>query len=49
MSEKKITDLDALAGSWQEDAEFDRAVVDFERVDEDLWMVPPLSPRISQQ
>ena len=31
------TDLDALVGSWQEDMGFDRAVADFERVDEDAW------------
>ncbi|MFT4589681.1 MAG: hypothetical protein ACI9VS_002456 [Candidatus Binatia bacterium] len=31
------TDLDALVGSWQEDKAFDRAVADFERVDEDAW------------
>jgi hypothetical protein len=31
------TDLDALIGSWQEDPAFNRAVADFERVDEDAW------------
>ena len=31
------TDLDALIGSWQKDPAFDRAVADFERVDEDAW------------
>lgn len=31
------TDLDHLIGTWQEDPEFDRAMKDFERVDEDLW------------
>ena len=31
------TDLDALAGSWQEDPAFDRAIADFERVDEEAW------------
>ncbi len=31
------TDLDALIGSWQEDPAFDRAVADFERVDEEDW------------
>jgi plasmid stability protein len=31
------TDLDALIGSWQEDALFDQAVADFERVDEEAW------------
>ena len=30
-------DLDALIGSWQEDKAFDRAVADFERVDEEAW------------
>lgn len=30
-------DLDALIGSWQEDKAFDRAIADFERVDEDMW------------
>jgi hypothetical protein len=31
------SDLDPLAGSWQEDPAFDRAVADFERVDEEAW------------
>ncbi len=31
------TDLDELIGTWQEDPEFDRAVADFERIDEDVW------------
>lgn len=31
------TDLDDLIGTWQEDPAFDRAVADFERVDEDAW------------
>ena len=31
------TDLDALVGSWQEDKAFDRAIADFERVDEEAW------------
>ena len=31
------TDLDDLVGTWQEDPDFDRAVADFERVDDDAW------------
>ena len=31
------SDLDPLVGSWQEDPAFDRAVADFERVDEEAW------------
>jgi hypothetical protein len=31
------TDLDALIGSWQKDKAFDRAVAEFERVDEEAW------------
>ena len=31
------TDLDHLIGSWQEDPEFDRAIADFEHIDEDAW------------
>jgi len=31
------TDLDSLIGSWQEDKGFDRAIAEFERVDEDAW------------
>lgn len=31
------TDLDALIGSWQEDPAFDRAIADFERVDDEAW------------
>jgi hypothetical protein len=30
-------DLDDLIGSWQEDKAFDRAVADFDRVDEEIW------------
>jgi hypothetical protein len=33
----EYTDLDALVGSWQEDPAFDRAIADFERVDEEAW------------
>jgi len=32
-----FTDLDSLIGSWQEDPAFDRAMVDFERIDEESW------------
>ena len=31
------TDLDPLIGSWQNDKAFDRAIAEFERVDEDAW------------
>jgi plasmid stability protein len=31
------TDLDSLIGSWQEDPAFDRAIKDFELVDEEVW------------
>ena len=31
----EYTDLDHLAGTWQEDPGFDLAIADFERVDED--------------
>jgi hypothetical protein len=31
------TDLDGLIGSWQDDRAFDRAIADFERVDEEAW------------
>jgi hypothetical protein len=31
------TDLDSLVGTWEEDPAFDRAMADFERVDEDAW------------
>ena len=34
---KVHTDLDELAGSWQEDPGFDRAMKVFERIDEELW------------
>lgn len=30
-------DLDSLIGSWQEDPDFDRAVADFEQIDEQAW------------
>lgn len=31
------SDLDFLIGSWQEDAAFDAAVAEFQRVDEEDW------------
>ena len=31
------SDLDNLIGTWQEDPAFDRAIADFERVDDDAW------------
>ena len=33
----EYTDLDHLAGTWQEDPRLDLAIADFERVDEDAW------------
>ena len=30
-------DLSGIAGSWVEDPEFDRAIEDQDRIDEDLW------------
>ncbi len=30
-------DLDALAGTWRDDPEFDRAIAEQDRVDEALW------------
>lgn len=30
-------DLDHLVGTWQEDPEFERAVAEFERVDDESW------------
>ena len=30
-------DLDHLVGTWLEDPEFDRAVAEFERVDDESW------------
>ena len=29
------TDLDHLAGTWQQDPDFDRAVAEFERIDDE--------------
>src|SRR5206468_2834635 len=34
---REHNDLDALIGSWQEDPGFERAMADFERVDEESW------------
>ena len=31
------TDLDFLIGSWHEDPSFDRAIADFDRIDEEAW------------
>jgi hypothetical protein len=35
--EVRYTDLDDLAGTWVADPEFDRAVAEMDRVDEELW------------
>ena len=31
------TDLDDLVGTWQEDPDFDRAVAELERIDDESW------------
>ena len=31
------TDLDHLAGTWEEDPDFDSAVAEFERIDDESW------------
>ena len=31
------TDLDHLVGTWQEDPQFDRAVAEFDRIDDESW------------
>lgn len=33
----EYSDLDGLIGTWQEDSGFDRAIADFERIDEEVW------------
>ena len=33
----KHADLDPLIGSWQDDPAFDRAVAEFERIDDESW------------
>lgn len=33
----RCRDLSDLAGTWTEDPEFDRAIADQDRIDEDLW------------
>lgn len=33
----RYDDLDALAGTWVKDPEFDRAIAAMDRIDEDLW------------
>ncbi len=35
--EGRFTDLDDLAGSWVADAAFDHAIVEMDKVDEELW------------
>ncbi len=30
-------DLDAFFGRWQKDEKFDKAIKDFDRIDEELW------------
>ena len=30
-------DLDDLVGTWQEDPDFDRAVAEFDRIDDESW------------
>jgi hypothetical protein len=37
-SEKIVySDLDALAGTWIEDPEFDAAILEMDRIDEEIW------------
>ena len=33
----RYDDLDSLAGTWVQDPEFDRAIEEMDRIDEDLW------------
>ncbi|HYL05657.1 MAG TPA: hypothetical protein VE075_06435 [Thermoanaerobaculia bacterium] len=33
----RYRDLSDIAGTWVEDPEFDRAIADLDRVDEDMW------------
>jgi plasmid stability protein len=35
--EQIFTDLDDLSGTWVEDASFDRAIAEMDKVDEELW------------
>ncbi len=35
---REYHDLDFLFGSWVEDPEFDKAIADFEKIDEELWV-----------
>ena len=37
---KRFDELDALAGAWVDDPEFDGALATFEQVDADLWRCP---------
>ena len=30
-------EIDRLAGTWEEDPDFDRAVAEFERIDDESW------------
>ena len=33
----RLRDLSDIVGTWQEDPEFDRAIADQDRVDEEMW------------
>ena len=36
-TQPRHTDLDDLVGTWQEDPDFDRAVAEFDRIDDESW------------
>ena len=36
-AQPRHTDLDDLVGTWQEDPDFDRAVAEFDRIDDESW------------
>ena len=33
----RLRDLTAFAGTWEEDPDFDRAIVEQDAIDDDLW------------
>lgn len=37
LEKKRHRDLGDLAGTWREDPEFDRAIADQHRIDDELW------------
>jgi len=44
VSDTRLRDLSDVAGTWQEDESFDRALAEQDQVDESMWEPPAPQP-----